>query len=214
MPTHRQLEGHVRVHRVPLTIVAGLLAVACTSDDDTASDPPSSAPEASSTTRPDATADAIAETTADIEDLLDDYNRTVNAIIADPAVANDEGASLVQSYLALFEPGSDIPRDALDGWRQQAADGIAIEPVNDAHPAISSHLDGAVALDSPDEARFPTCDALRYKQIDATGQITDLVENQLQHGEGVAVLIDGEWLLRDLRILADGQGCKNPEGEP
>lgn len=192
-------------------LAGGLLLAACSGNDGDAGiddDAPGSenAAEGPSPTQP-------AETEAlrsYVEDLLIDYDEAVNQIIADPTVVRDQDDPLVERYLAVFEPGSELAAGALDGWAQQADTGVTIEPVNDDFPAIITRLDGEVEIDdaSGDEVRFPFCDEQRYLLIDAEGNVEKLVENLHQHGEGVAVLVDGEWLLRDLQIVADGTGCR------
>lgn len=187
--------------------VAGvLLVVACSGGDDDADNPPPT--EDQGVQLPADDDDAAEVVTGDVEALLAEYSRTVNGIIADPAVARDPSHPLVVAYVDLFEADSQLAAEALAGWEQQAAGGVTIEPVNDEHPALVSRLDGPVEITSPDEVHFPTCDEHRYIQYDAEGAVDDLVEETLQHGEGVAVRVDGGWRLRDLRNLVDGQGCQ------
>lgn len=202
--------------RVALMVGAtmSLAVVACSSGDDDAdaSDEAGQATDqATTTTGP----PSAAEVEPDIEDLLERYGSVVNRIIAEPSVAKDPDHPLMVDFAELFAPGSDQVAHSVAGWTALSESGTTIEPINGQHPATVSRLDGSVELTAADEVRFPTCEEHRYLQLNARGEVDELVENVLQHGAGVAVRIDGQWRLLELQIIADGAGCQTTdEGEP
>ena len=147
-----------------------------------------------------------------VEALLTRYDAAVNAIIVDPTVVRDRASSAVQAYVELFEPGSSVADDAVNGWARSADAGITVQPLRHDAPMIASRLDGEVETVDDDEVRFATCADHQYQQYDGGGVLQDVVDVVGRAGEGVAVRVDGEWRLRRLELRDDRPACA-PEGD-
>ena len=190
-----------RTGTILLLVAAGaLFAGGCRDDNDGAADEGASTPTAQPPgTEPDAVEPII-------EDLLARYDDAVNVIMVDQAIAADGDDEVVQGYLDVFEPGSEVAARALDGWKANAESGLAIAPAEAGGRAVVSRLDGELETVSADEVRFPTCDEHHYDILDADGAMTGRVESSELPGEGVAVRTDGRWYLSEL-TFAEGEGC-------
>jgi hypothetical protein len=184
-------------------VVLSLLASAACSDDDAAVD------DATESQPGGLDADQVQDR---IGRLLADYDDVVNQIIANPQVTEDPEDPLVQQYLDLFEPDSEFARQALDTWRNNAADGITIEPFDPANPANLTRLDGDVEIVSDDEVRFPTCSEFR-QLVHQNGRIIEGLPFMEQPGQSVAVLDDDGWVFRRRDVFTDVTECKtdNPD---
>jgi hypothetical protein len=144
--------------------------------------------------------------------LLADHDAVVNQIIADPSVTETGDHPLVAEYLDLFEPDSEFAGQALETWRTSAADAVAIRPYDDAHPANLTRLDGDVEVVSDDEVRIPTCSELRQLVYEGD-RLVEGLPYVAQPGESVAVLVDGDWVLRRRDVFVDVPECAtdNPD---
>jgi hypothetical protein len=142
-----------------------------------------------------------------VEDLLEDYDRVVNQIIADPSVAADRDDLLVGEYLSLFEPDSQFAEDILANWAGNGEDGIALLPYSPDHPTNASRIDGDVEVVSADEVVVPTCVEQRYV-VHEGGRVTEGVPYQEQPGEIVVVRADGEWRLRRRDVFDNVNECE------
>lgn len=146
-----------------------------------------------------------------VEELLRDYDRVADAIVADPGVAADRDELLVQQLLHLFEPGSDHAERRLDAWAANGEAGVSMRPVDDGHLTNESRLDGAIEVVSEDEVRFPTCDEQRYEVLDRQGRVIRRAEHFRRPGQGIAVRVDGEWRLRRLDVFEGTAGCRTEQ---
>jgi hypothetical protein len=186
----------------PAALVALLvLAGACTSDDDDSTDRGSSADLESEGGALDA--DQVQD---EIAGLLVDYDHVVNQIIADPQVTKNPDDPLVAQYLDLFEPDSDFADQALDTWRNNADEGITIEPYDDEHPANVTRLDGDVEIVGDDEVRFPTCSEFR-QLVHQGGRVVEGLPFMEQPGESVVVRHDDDWVFRRRDVFTDVPEC-------
>jgi hypothetical protein len=192
------------------TVLGLLLVAACSSSDDEGSTRARHDDGPSRTTTSTSDSGAEREVAAAVRNLLDGYNDAVNTIIADPTVVRDRKAEVVRSYLDLFEPGSQIPQNAIAGWTGMANDGSSIKPINAEHRAVVVRLDGEAQATAPDQLRIPICEEHRYLELDGNGQVRDMVRNTLRPGEIVAARIDGQWRIRELKTFVDGQACTTP----
>jgi hypothetical protein len=194
--------------RPPLAVVLGgaLLVSACGGDDGSADQASGGSGESQHTrsTEPEAT---DAETVQPyVEDLLQRYDGIVNDIVADPGVAADRDSLVVQQYLDLFEPDSEMASQVLDTWEADGAEGLSIRPYDDQHPANVTRIDGEIEVVSPDEVRVPICIEQRQR-IYRNDQLVQGLPLLEQAGESVVVRVDGEWVLRSRRVFDDRSGC-------
>jgi hypothetical protein len=144
-----------------------------------------------------------------VGELLADYDRVVNEIIADPAVVEDGGSPLVAEFLDLFEPGSAFAAEMLDLWGEMADDGRRTVSYSDDHPAGETLLDGPVTSVSDEEVAFPVCIVRRSRVL---GPDDEELAGSLPRldipGEGVAVRTDTGWRLREVWAEDGGLTCE------
>jgi hypothetical protein len=143
-----------------------------------------------------------------ITELLVQHDRVVNEIEADPSIAADRDSELVQDFLALYETDSDIAEQILDGYEQTGEVGVSTLPFDETHPAFESRLDGAIERVSADEVRIPTCDALRYRKVDADGNELETIPFMERTGEATAVRVDGQWYFRRRDVFPQMVWCR------
>lgn len=148
----------------------------------------------------------------DIERLLDRYDAVVNQIVADPSVARDPENPLIEEYLGLFEPGSAHAEELIDVWVQRDEEGLVTKPFSDEHPASTSRLDGEIQIRSDTEVAFPICVERRHLVYDREGRLQQRTPYREQPGDGVAVLVDGDWRLHERVVFSDTAHCQT-EGE-
>jgi hypothetical protein len=141
-----------------------------------------------------------------VEELLAGYDEVVTEIVAEPSVAQDRDHPAVEEFLSLFEPGSDFAEGSLDGWVENAETGVVLEPVSGDQLVNVTTLAGDPRAVSDDEVAFARCVEQSYVRIE-DGEETDQVDGELLAGEGVAVLVDGRWLLRELTTPPGLQAC-------
>jgi hypothetical protein len=146
-----------------------------------------------------------------IETLLGRYDRVVNEIVAEPAVARHPTDPLVEEYLDLYESGSEPAADLLGLWVERADAGLVTRPLSDAHPATVSSLDGDLVTVSDDEVAFPYCLTQRLLVVGPDGEVQQRVTLRLQRGDGVAVRVDGRWHLREVSVRADTGRCESEQ---
>lgn len=210
------MEQRSRQRKVASALFAAgaLLCAACSSGDDDASGGDTATADDSGRTTdrtqpPGTEADAVEPY---ITELLVRYDAAVNALNADPALADDEEDPAVKDYLAVFGPGSEQVDLSFESWQADAEAGTTVEPLDPEHPAIETILDGAIEVVSEDEVRFPKCEAHRYIVRDGEGNEVERVQLTAQPGQGVAVRVDGTWYLQELEIWDDMVGCRS-QGE-
>lgn len=210
--------------------LAALLILGACSDDDAASSIPASSSSASrptsdhtpTTETPATSVDTAPTTTAPtttssssttvepdllpvLQGLLDRYDEAVASILADPRVAADKSNSAVQSYLSLFAPGSDFAEGALASWVEEGNAGRFYRPGPAGTLVDSTVRELTSATES--EAAFTACSVNSMEVVDATGNLIE-AEGGVVSVTGVAIRVDGSWVLRDLS-LAEGD-CPTP----
>jgi hypothetical protein len=193
-------------------VAAALLATACGGGGGGGSDPAGADP-AGGRRGPDRdiqqpAGDDVEALEPILSDLLDRHDDVVNEVVADPAIARDEDDPLIQDYLALYSPDSEVPQQVMAAWVHDAEAGRSTHPLETGHPAIASRLDGDIETLSDDEVRFPTCNELRYAVYDADGGLIEMVPYREHAGEASAVRIDGEWLLLQLDAFEGQAACR------
>jgi len=165
----------------------------------------SSAPGSSrpSSTAPTSTGPAALEPT--IQALLDRYDEAVTTILTDPRVTSDPSSPAVTAYLALFAPDSTFAQGALTSWAQDAAEGRAYRPGPGGSMIDSTLLELTKVTET--EASFTSCSANSLEVVDAAGNVIES-SGGVTFVQAAAVLVDGEWLLRDLS--QSGGDCPGP----
>jgi hypothetical protein len=157
------------------------------------------------TTPPRTTTTAPLETT--FQSILDRYDSAVNAILADPRVANEPNDPNVKAYLALFQKDATFPAGVVTYWAEEGAKGRFYKPGPAGVLQRSRLL--KVTTTTATEARFTMCAYQSMTVVDANG-------GQLEGIGGVAPVdvvalnIDGVWLLRDLTKRAGDECPKVP----
>jgi hypothetical protein len=146
-----------------------------------------------------------------IDTLLADNDEVVNEIVADPSVARDATHPLVEEYLGLYEPGSEVAAALVDRWVARAEEGLVTQPFSAAHPPTVSSIDGEVTTVSDDEVGFPYCLTQRLVVLNHDGVVQNRVALRHQRGEGAAVRVDGHWRLREISVREDTGRCEREE---
>jgi hypothetical protein len=141
------------------------------------------------------------------QSILDRYDAAVNAILADPRVANDLNDPNVKAYLALFQKDATFPAGIVTYWAEEGAKGRFYRPGPAGVLQRSRLL--KVSSSTATEAKFTICAYQSMTVVDANG-------GQLEGIGGVAPVdvvalnIDGVWLLRDLTKRAGDECPKVP----
>jgi hypothetical protein len=129
--------------------------------------------------------------------LLGRYDKTVERIVADPAVARDRGDPLVREFLGLFPRGSEFADGSLDGWVAQADKGVIIKPLAAGRPVTITKLDGSFRVVGRNAISFGQCTILNYR-IYSKGALTERVEGRRLAGTVQAIRVQGHWRLSDI----------------
>jgi len=164
----------------------------------------SSAPSTSQPSTTSATAEPAALEPV-IQGLLDRYDEVVTTILTDPRVTSDPASPAVTTYLALFAPDSTFAQGALTSWAQDAAEGRSYRPGPGGSMIDSTLREVTAASDT--EASFTVCSANSIEVVDAAGNVVESSAG-VTFVQAAAVLVDGEWLLRDLS--QSGGDCPGP----
>lgn len=201
-----------------VSIVVGLAA--CSGDDgdagttsSTADSTPTSRASSGSTsttpvTEPPGTDQAAVEPV--LESLIDRYDTTVAAILADPRVAADRGHEAVTAYLGLFTPESTFPQTALQFWADEGGQGRFYRPGPRGQMYESTVQ--SLRADSPDQVTFLVCSLKSVVIVDGSGNELSAEGGQTA-GSVVAVRVDGRWLLRDL-TRTSATDCPDARSQP
>ena len=179
---------------VLVAVVAVLLASACLGDDSSAA---SEADDSTTTSRP-TTTEARRQTPSveqEISRLLRRYDDVTAEIAADPAIAANRDDPLYDELEALLVPGTEMAQGVIDTFVQEGQRGGYQLPVEGEARPVERRLDGRVRLDSEDEASFPVCVLLQYREFDAQGRQWRILPGLVEPGVGHAVRIRGEWQL-------------------
>lgn len=172
---------------------------------------PSTTPTSSSapgTSQPSSTTSTSTEPVAlepVIQALLDRYDEAVTTILTDPRVTSDPASPAVTTYLALFAPDSTFAQGALTSWAQDAAEGRSYRPGPGGSMIDSTLREVTAASDT--EASFTVCSANSIEVVDVAGNVVES-SGGVTFVQAAAVLVDGEWLLRDLS--QSGGDCPGP----
>lgn len=199
--------GRARPVVLSVCTLAAVLPAACTggTDDGDAGASPVGGATVPAAADPSGGADPAAVAPL-LDDLLTAYNASVNELAGTPALALAPDGPEVRGFLALYEPHSSAAAQAVEFWRNQGAVGDSTHPYTAGTPAFETRRDGPVTA-AGDEATFPTCVAMAYETVNADGQRLDVEPGTSVPGEGVAVRVDDEWLLRRLDVSGDDGAC-------
>ena len=175
-----------------------------TTSQPTTAPPTTSAPSTSQPSTTPASTEPVALEPV-LQGLLDRYDEAVTTILTDPRVTSDSASPAVTTYLALFAPDSTFAQGALTSWAQDAAEGRSYRP-GPGGSMIDSTLRELTAV-SDTEASFTVCSANSIEVVDAAGNVVES-SGGFTFVKAAAVLVDGEWLLRDLS--QSGGDCPGP----
>lgn len=187
-------------------VVPVVVLTACSSDGDSSSagqEPRGSPASTSSSTvveAPAATSSSVPESTVDevtpaLQFLVDVYDMTVMAILADPRVAADQASEEVVNYRQLFVAESGNPDSALEFWASEGARGHFYRsgPVG----RMLESTVHAVELVGVDEATFTVCTRRSFVIEDESGSPLS-AEAGVAAGSAVAERVGEVWRLRSL----------------
>lgn len=187
------------------------LAVSCSGDDDSDSATPD---ESTTSPRPTTTAPPEeeppgtepAEVKPYIEGLLDRYSDIVNRIVADPEIAANPEHALYDDLRSLMAPDSEMTQPIIDALVERGEDGVSQRPFGDG-PSVVRELDGDVETTSINKVSFPICTRQSYRLFDAEGDQIEYSDGLNQPGQGVAVRVEGHWLIDRFNVLEAGNDC-------
>lgn len=151
--------------------------------------------------------DSDADVRPILEDLVEEHDELVNEIIADPSVARDEDNELIQAYLRLYVPDSDIARQVVETWQADGEAGHTTHAIETGLPAVRLRIAGAIESVNEDKVHFLTCSELRYVRFDADGNRLEVVPYREQPGQATAVRVEGQWLLQQLDAFEGQAAC-------
>lgn len=151
---------------------------------------------------------AASVTRTQLDTLIRRYDAATSALLAHPSDAADPTAATTTAYLSVFAPGSAFTSGALASWAREGAQGHTYRPgsrgqllatqVTSVEPVIA----GTVG--------FGVCVASSFVLVDSAGQVLES-QGGVAAGRGVAVFVDGQWLLRDLSLTASSK-CSTRSG--
>lgn len=229
----------VRDRLVAVVLALGVLASACSGDEDgggsttdsaaptttvapTAATSSTAAPSTTPTTSSAPSTTAAPSTSPPntavtnealkplVEQLVDSYDAVVAEILADPNVASAPENALVRRYLALFPPDSAFAAGALEFWADDAAAGRFYRP--GPRGVMYESTVQSVELRGESEAVAKVCTTSSIQIVDASGNPLES-QGGVNGGEIVVVRVGDNWLLRDFtRVPADD--CPRPGGTP
>lgn len=144
-----------------------------------------------------------------LEALMRRYDKATGALLITPSDAADATAATTKAYLSIFAPGSSFASGALAFWAREAAQGHAFRPGS--RGQILTTQVTSVEPVSANTVDFDVCVASSFVLVDTAGQILES-RGGVEAGRGVALLVDGQWLLRDLSFTASSE-CSQPTGK-
>lgn len=158
--------------------------------------------EATAGAMADGSATATSVVRTQLDTLMLRYDAATSALLERLSDAADPTAATTTAYLSVFAPTSAFALGALASWAHEAAQGHTYRPgprgqmlatkVTSVEPARS----GTVG--------FGVCVASSFVLVDSAGQVLES-QGGVGAGRGVAVLVDGQWLLRDLSLRASSE---------
>jgi len=141
-----------------------------------------------------------------LQELIDAYDATVAAILADPRVASQPGHELVLAYLSLFPEDSSFASGTLEFWASEGELGRFYQPGPRGEMYASAV--GSVVPDSADQVTFTVCTVKSIVIVDSSGSELS-AEGGVTAGSVIAIRSEGVWHLRDL-TRTSAEGCPNP----
>ena len=124
--------------------------------------------------------------------------------------AADASASTTGAYLAVFVPGSAFASGALASWAHEGAQGHSYQP-GSRDQLVATQVTSVESVAS-DTVGFGVCVASSFVIVDSAGHVLES-QGGIAAGHGVAVRVDGRWLLRDLS-LSGSRDCSAGQGLP
>ena len=197
-----------------LALVASLAIGACGGDDE-AADPPD---ETTETTSPATTATDEEPPGTDpeavepyIQDLLTRYDEITGQIMADSATAADPENPLYADLRTLLAPDSEMAEAVVQALSGRGERGMSQRPYEESEGAVpvARSVHGDVVSVSENEVTFPLCARYEYRLYDGNEQI-EMSNGRSELGQGVAVRVDGHWLLNRLEGAEESVGCEEP----
>lgn len=152
----------------------------------------------------------VAAVTPVLQSLVDRYDASVAAVLADPSVASEPANALVNAYLELFVPGAPFPATVVGFWAGEGEQGRFYRPGPRGQMYVSTVQ--SVQSDSADQVTFIVCTLKSIVIVDASGAELSAEGGQTA-GSVVALRVDGIWLLRDLTRIAP-EVCPDPRPQP
>ena len=152
-----------------------------------------------------ATSDDIADGSAiaasvvrtQLDALMRQYDAATNALLARPSDAANPSASTTGAYLAVFAPGSAFASGALASWAREGVQGHSYQR-GSRDQLVTTQLTSVEPVAS-NTVGFGVCVASSFVIVDSAGHVLES-QGGIAAGHGVAVRVDGQWLLRDLSL--------------
>lgn len=132
---------------------------------------------------------------AQLQRLLERYDASVVAILADPRVASDPASPNAAAFLALFPKDSSFAAGSLKVWAAEGAKGRFYRP-GPSGVLFKSTL-RKVTAQSATEVSFTVCTQRSAEVVDASGAVIEGIGG-VNGGEINAVNVGGAWLFVDL----------------
>jgi len=136
------------------------------------------------------------------------YDSATNALLARPSDAADASASTRGAYLAVFVPGSAFASGALASWAHEGAQGHSYQSGSRGQ-LVTTQVTSVEPVAS-NTVGFGVCVASSFVIVDSAGHVLES-QGGIAAGHGVAVRVDGQWLLRDLS-LTGSRDCSAGQG--
>lgn len=210
----KSLCGATMLRRLVASTSCALVLVgtvgSCSDDDndDEARTTTTDAPATSTTTEPPGT--DVAEVQALVEDLIVRLDDVTDQIVRDPTVVNDPDSELVDEFTALYAPEAEGLDGSLNAFRQSAAEGTHLEPLN-SETTGRTEVTGVLEVIDDDTVKVPVCDVSTYRKLDSSGAVIEYIDGLAQPGEVWAVRADGQWRLERADVFPNTVCTTEPE---
>ena len=197
-----------------LALLAALALGACGGDDES-SDPPEDTTDTTSSPATTATDEEPPGTDPEavepyVQDLLTRYDEVTGQIMADSTTAADPENPLYADLRTLLAPDSEMADAVVLALSSRGERGISQRPYVESADAVpvTRSVQGDVATVSENEVTFPLCARYDYRLYDGSEQQIEMSNGRSELGQGVAVRIDGHWLLDRLEGVEESVGCE------
>jgi hypothetical protein len=198
-----------------LVLAAALALGACGGDDDESSDPPEDTTDTTSSPTTTATDEEPPGTDPEavepyVQDLLTRYDEITGQIMRDSEAAADTENPLYADLRGLLAPDSEMADAVVQALSSRGERGISQRPYEDAEDAmpVTRSVQGAIETVSADEVSFPLCARYDYRLFDGSEQQIEMSNGRTELSQGVAVRVDGHWVLDRLEGVEDAVGCE------